>query len=147
MQKTSTTAVPRKGGDITTRAAERPPHREERTAALLALLDEHIEERIKELLQKATRTEDDPVLDASGAAALLGVSKETANRMARKGEIPAVKLGPRLGWRFRRSDVEAYLEAKRRRPAALAANDAEGPPTDAAGVLAEMGLPAPRGRR
>ncbi|WP_438020695.1 helix-turn-helix domain-containing protein [Sorangium sp. So ce315] len=147
MSRVPDTAAPRKGGDITATAAELLPDRGTRAALLLALLDEHIEARVRELLEKATRAEADPWLDADSAGALLAVSRETAIRMARKREIAAVKLGSRMGWRFRRSDVLAYLEAKRRRPAPVAANDAEGPPTDAAGVLAELGLPAPRGRR
>ncbi|WP_441289469.1 helix-turn-helix domain-containing protein [Sorangium sp. KYC3313] len=115
-------------------------------AALVSFVVEIVQVAFREM-QQAEQAEDDPVLDAEGAAALLGTSRETAIRLARKGEIAAMKLGPRLGWRFRRSDVLAYLEAKRRRPAPVAANDAEGLPTDAAGVLAEMNLPALRGRR
>lgn len=148
MRKVPDETAPRKGGDITAKAADLPPGREARAAVLLALLDEHIEARVRELLEKATRTEADPLLDADGAAALLGITKETANRMARKGEIAAVKLGPRLGWRFRRSDVLAYLEGKRRPALAAPANDtSDSPPTDGAGVLAELGIQAPRARR
>lgn len=149
MSRVSEQAAPRKGGDITGKAAELPPGREARAAVLLALLDEHIEARVRELLEKATRTEADPWLDAEGAAKLLGVSKVHVNRMASKGEIAASKLSPKLGWRFRRSDVLAYLESKRRAPASAApANDtSDGAPTDGAGVLAELGIQAPRGRR
>ncbi|WP_434048052.1 MULTISPECIES: helix-turn-helix domain-containing protein [Sorangium] len=153
-------AAQRKGGDITAKGPPGGRGGEDMTARVLATLASpdgpaagllpmlvKVVQVVVQELQQTEQPEDDPWLDADSAGALLAVSRETAIRMARKGEIAAVKLGSRMGWRFRRSDVLAYLEAKRRRPAQLAANDAEGLPTDAAGVLAEMGLPAPRGRR
>lgn len=41
-------------------------------------------------------------------AEMLGVSKRVAQEWAQKGKVPAIKLGERL-WRFRRSDIEAWL--------------------------------------
>lgn len=141
------TAPPGKGGkDITARVLATLASPDGPAAGLLPMLVQVVQAVVQEV-QQAEQPEADPWLDAAGAAALLAVSRETAIRMARKGEIAAIKLGSRRGWRYQRSDVLAYLEAKRRRPAPVAANDAEGPPTDAAGVLAEMNLPALRGRR
>ncbi|WP_437709391.1 helix-turn-helix domain-containing protein [Sorangium sp. So ce448] len=134
------------GSDITARVLATLASPDGPAADLVPMLVKVVQVVVQEV-QHAEQAEDDPVLDAGSAAAFLGVSKETANRMARKGEIAAMKLGSRLGWRFRRSDLLAYLEAKRRWPAPEPANDAEGLPTDVAGVLAEMGLPARRGRR
>ncbi|KYF87533.1 hypothetical protein BE17_07255 [Sorangium cellulosum] len=159
MEKMNAPSVQGKGGDIRAKAPPKGRGREDLTArvlarlasaegpaaALIPVLVQVVHVVVQEVQQGAS--DDDPVLDAAGVAALLGISEETTIRKARKGEIAASKIGPRLGWRFRRSDVLAYLEAKRRCPAPVPANDAAGPPTDAAGVLAEMGLPALRGRR
>ncbi|WP_437799543.1 helix-turn-helix domain-containing protein [Sorangium sp. So ce693] len=135
-----------KGGkDITARVLATLASPDGPAAVLLPMLVQVVQVVVQEV-QQAGQAEDD-LLDADGAGALLRVSRETAIRMARKGEIAAIKLGSRRGWRYQRSDVLAYLEAKRRRPAPVPANDAEGPSTDAAGVLAEMGMPALRGRR
>ncbi|WP_437714949.1 helix-turn-helix domain-containing protein [Sorangium sp. So ce448] len=134
------------GNDITARVLATLASPDGPGAVLLPMLVQVVQVVVQEV-QQAGQAEDDPVLDAAGAAELLGISEETANRKARTGEIAASKIGRRLGWRFRRSDVLAYLEAKRLQPLPVPANDAEGPPTDAAGVLAEMNLPALRGRR
>lgn len=55
------------------------------------------------------------VLDAEEAATFLGAHVETIRRMARKGEIPAYKVGK--DWRFRREDLlhwagEQHLRSK-----------------------------------
>ncbi|WP_437647310.1 helix-turn-helix domain-containing protein [Sorangium sp. So ce362] len=164
MQRMNATAGPSKAGDIKANGPPRGKGGKDITARVLATLASPngsaagllpmllpalvtLVQAVVQEMQQGDAGEADPVLDAEGAGELLGISKEVAIRKARAGEIAASKLGSRLGWRFRRSDLLAYLEAKRRRPVARAANDAEGLPTDAAGVLAEMGLPAPRGRR
>jgi len=41
-------------------------------------------------------------------AAYLRLSKDTVYRMAQSGKIPASKVGTQ--WRFRQSDVDAWLE-------------------------------------
>jgi excisionase family DNA binding protein len=46
------------------------------------------------------------------AAKYLGVHEETVRRWAREGEIPSVKLGNRGGFRFRREDLDSYLEKR-----------------------------------
>jgi excisionase family DNA binding protein len=48
-----------------------------------------------------------PVLDASGAAALLHVSTKTILKLARIGELPARKVGRE--WRFARSALLEYV--------------------------------------
>jgi excisionase family DNA binding protein len=47
------------------------------------------------------------------AAQYLGVHIETVRRWARQGEIPAAKLGNRGGFRFRREDLDKFLERRR----------------------------------
>jgi excisionase family DNA binding protein len=47
------------------------------------------------------------------AARYLGVHIETIRRWAREGAIPAAKLGNRGGFRFKRVDLDAFLEARR----------------------------------
>ena len=57
------------------------------------------------------------VVDARGAARLLGVSHGTVINMYRSGELPSVQIRRRV--LIRLSDVEAYLERNlRRNPAA-----------------------------
>jgi excisionase family DNA binding protein len=48
------------------------------------------------------------------AAKYLGVHVETLRRWAREGAIPAAKLGNRGGFRFKREDLDRFLEARRR---------------------------------
>jgi excisionase family DNA binding protein len=47
------------------------------------------------------------------AAQYLGVHIETLRRWAREGVIPAAKLGNRGGFRFKRSDIDRFLESRR----------------------------------
>lgn len=48
------------------------------------------------------------------AAEYLQVHVETMRRWGRTGVIPAAKLGNRGGFRFRREDLERFLEGRRR---------------------------------
>ena len=50
------------------------------------------------------------------AAKYLGVHIETVRRWAREKAIPAAKLGNRGGFRFRREDLDRFLEARRGTP-------------------------------
>ena len=52
-------------------------------------------------------------LRTSDAAAYLGVHEETMRNWARKGVIPAAKLGNRGGFRFKREDLDRFLERRR----------------------------------
>ena len=53
-------------------------------------------------------TVKDDILKVRDAAALLGVHIETIRRMARKGDIPAFKIGK--DWRFRRTALFKWIE-------------------------------------
>ena len=50
----------------------------------------------------------DTLITLDEVATYLRLSKDTVYRMAQSGKIPASKVGTQ--WRFRRSDVEAWLE-------------------------------------
>src|SRR5690348_16964678 len=45
------------------------------------------------------------------AAGFLGVSERTAIKMAKRGELPAFRVGPKL-WRIRQEDVFALVRAR-----------------------------------
>ena len=49
------------------------------------------------------------------AAEYLQVHQETVRNWARKGVIPVAKLGNRGGFRFRREDLDRFLESRRGR--------------------------------
>lgn len=50
----------------------------------------------------------DPLLRAADVAQLLAVSRSSAYRLLREGQIPVVKFGEII--RVRRSDIEAFIE-------------------------------------
>jgi excisionase family DNA binding protein len=50
---------------------------------------------------------DKEILDVEGAATLLGVSTTTIYNLARKGEIPATRVGRE--WRFARSNLIQWV--------------------------------------
>ena len=50
---------------------------------------------------------DKEILDVEGAATLLGVSTTTTYNLARKGEIPATRVGRE--WRFARSNLIQWV--------------------------------------
>lgn len=47
------------------------------------------------------------------AARYLDVHEETIRRWAREGLVPAAKLGNRGGFRFKREDLDQFLERRR----------------------------------
>jgi len=53
----------------------------------------------------------EPLLDSDEAAALLRIHPKTLQRMARNGDIAGVQVGKL--WRFRMSELEQWLRAKR----------------------------------
>ena len=59
-------------------------------------------------------TEHRDWLTSEEAAEYLQVHVNTVRRWAREGTIPAAKLGNRGGFRFRREDLDAFLETRRR---------------------------------
>ena len=44
------------------------------------------------------------IIDAQGAALLLGINVQTVRRMACNGTLPATKVGKRI-WRFEKADL------------------------------------------
>ena len=56
---------------------------------------------------------NDEWLRTPEAAKYLGVHIETMRRWAREGVIPAAKLGNRGGFRFRRDDLDRFLDVRR----------------------------------
>jgi excisionase family DNA binding protein len=50
----------------------------------------------------------EPLLSDTQASELLGLHAKTVQRMARRGEIPAIRIG--RYWRFRASELDAWLE-------------------------------------
>ena len=65
----------------------------------LSLLRLSREERIASM--------DEEVLDVGGAARVLGVSTKTIYTLARKGEIPAMRIGRE--WRFARKNLIEWV--------------------------------------
>src|SRR5437762_3184579 len=54
----------------------------------------------------------DDILTLKEVAALLKVAEKTIYMMAQRGELPAFKVGEQ--WRFRRTDLEAWIEVQSR---------------------------------
>jgi excisionase family DNA binding protein len=52
----------------------------------------------------------DSLLTAKDAAALLRISSATLLRLARAGQVPAIKVGKL--WRFRKSDLDVWLDSQ-----------------------------------
>jgi excisionase family DNA binding protein len=56
------------------------------------------------------------LLNVAQVAELLGLHPETIRHMARRGQLPALKLGGRTSpYRFRESAIDAHLAALERR--------------------------------
>ena len=51
----------------------------------------------------------EPLLDSKEAARLLGIHSKTLQQMARRGEVPAVRVG--RFWRFRASVLDGWIRA------------------------------------
>ena len=52
----------------------------------------------------------EPLLDNAAAAELLNIHPKTLQRMARRGEIPAVRIG--RYWRFRASGLDSWVRSQ-----------------------------------
>jgi excisionase family DNA binding protein len=52
-------------------------------------------------------------LTTDEAAEYLQIHVETVRRWAREGKVASVKLGNRGGFRFKREDLERFLESRR----------------------------------
>jgi excisionase family DNA binding protein len=64
--------------------------------------------RIPPRSTSAFETHFEPLLDSDEAAALLKIHPKTLQRMARRGEIEAIRIGKL--WRFRASDLAHWIE-------------------------------------
>jgi excisionase family DNA binding protein len=53
-----------------------------------------------------------PAWTVRQVAEYLSVNERTVYRMAERGELPAFKVGD--AWRFRREDIEAWIEGQQR---------------------------------
>jgi excisionase family DNA binding protein len=60
------------------------------------------------------RQQADEWLSANEAGKLIGVTGKTITRMSERGEITGYRVGS--VWRFKRHDVEAYLETHKYGP-------------------------------
>jgi excisionase family DNA binding protein len=57
---------------------------------------------------------DDDLLTVPEVAAILRLNEQTVRKWLREGRLPGIYLGSRTaGYRIRRSDVTAFLEAQR----------------------------------
>jgi excisionase family DNA binding protein len=65
------------------------------------------------MTKDATVQIDDPLLTTGEVIAILRVDTRTLYRLIRSGNIPAVRVGRQ--WRFKRSDLEGWLDRDRRR--------------------------------
>ena len=57
---------------------------------------------------------DEQLMTVEEVAKYLNIHPRTINNMAARGDIPASKVANR--WRFRKSDVDAYLEKQKPKP-------------------------------
>ena len=83
------------------------------TESLVILSREELVEAVAEGVRRALddRAETSPEwLTSTSAAELLGVHRKTVERLAKSGRLPVHRVGRLL--RFRRSDVDAYLETE-----------------------------------
>src|SRR5438045_5904940 len=56
---------------------------------------------------------DDPFLTTDEVLAYLNLNLKTVYRLIKAGKIPAVRVGRQ--WRFRKSDIDAWLDSQRPR--------------------------------
>jgi len=63
----------------------------------------------------------DEILTVQDVATLLKVADKTVYTMAQRGELPAFKV--RGQWRFRRSDLDAWIAAQTRRNSGKGSRD------------------------
>ena len=88
--------------------------RDELAEIRIALTDEQLEviaERVAELLAERSPAAADGYLDSDEAAEYLGCSRGRVHDLVQVGKLEPRRDGRRL--RFRRSDLEHYLEASR----------------------------------
>ena len=60
--------------------------------------------------QQVTMRSFEPLIDNAAAAELLKIHPKTLQRMARRGEVPAVRIG--RYWRFRASQLDSWVQSQ-----------------------------------
>ena len=65
------------------------------------------------------------LLNIQQVADYLQLNHSTVYQWAQQGRLPAIKLGGR--WRFRRADIEEWLDAQARQPVSMAAVESLAP--------------------
>lgn len=55
---------------------------------------------------------EEPFLTVDQVAAWLQVAPQSITRWARSGELRGMRLSPRLGYRFTRADVQAFIDKR-----------------------------------
>lgn len=68
---------------------------------------------------------DDEILTIREVAALLKIGEKTAYTMSQSGELPGFKV--RGQWRFRRSDIDAWIHERVGKSDRTRGPDADGP--------------------
>ena len=51
----------------------------------------------------------EPLLNTEQAASLLGIHPKTLQKLARKGKVPAIRIGDL--WRFRATELDLWVRA------------------------------------
>jgi excisionase family DNA binding protein len=89
----------------------------------------------------------DELWDVKTAASHLGLSTRTVYQFARDGRIPGIRVGGR--WRFRRPDLDRWIESKARARAGQMSGTPAAPSAPDAAGLADFlsGLPGPLEKR
>lgn len=70
-----------------------------------------IEDAVTRALDRRAAPDAGAWLDVRTVAALLGVHRDTASRMARFNEIPSYRVG--RSYRFKRDEIEAWIAKNR----------------------------------
>jgi excisionase family DNA binding protein len=71
-----------------------------------------------------SRVDDLPAMTVREVASYLSVDEKTIYRLAQRRELPGFKVAG--AWRFKRSDIDAWIEERKRGTAAGDGNDGPG---------------------
>lgn len=69
---------------------------------------------LRDCTDDETMSSEETLMDIKQVAAYLQINEATAYSWAQRGKLPGIKLG-RI-WRFRREDVDSWLDQNRRKP-------------------------------
>lgn len=83
------------------------------------------------------------ILTIQGLADYLQIDEKTAYRMAQGGELPGFKV--RRQWRFKRADIDLWIESRKRTVAV--ASEASAPPVVTANPIPAASKQAPAKKR